>query len=467
MNKTKAMSSGKGAKAQQAAPAPGLVARQGALHLIGSVLDSGMMLDESGLRGTPAERAEAHGLADLTLRRLGQIDAALDRFVGKMPKPPVNHILRLMAAELIFAGTAPHAAVDMGVRLVKAARGTGKFSGMVNAVGRRLAEHGAAIAVEFAAAPDSGSDAAPEAAPDAARMNTPKWLWQSLAADWGDEAARAIAQAHLTQAPHDLTLRNEADAGALAQEITAELLPTGGLRLAGRPQISALPGFSVGAWWAQDAAAALPARLIPAPEGKRILDICAAPGGKTMQLAAAGAQVTALDISARRMERVTENLARTGLTAECVVADALEWEPGPKQAGKFDAILLDAPCSATGTIRRHPDLPRRLSDARSRAGLKELAKLQRQLMDRAAEWLAPGGVLVFCTCSLIKAEGEGQAHRFLERVAGFERLPIDAEEAGIPPEFLTPKGDLRTRPDFWTGRGGIDGFFAARFRKVS
>jgi 16S rRNA (cytosine967-C5)-methyltransferase len=459
MNKTKAMSSDKGGNAQQAAPAPGLVARQGALHLIGSVLDSSMMLDESGLRGTPAERAEAHGLADLTLRRLGQIDNALDRFVGKMPKPPVNHILRLMAAELIFAGTAPHAAVDMGVRMVKAARGTAKFSGMVNAVGRRLAEHGAAIAAEFAAAPDSGSDLAP----DAVMLNTPKWLWQSLVADWGDKAARAIAQAHLTQAPHDLTLVNEADAGALAQEITAEVLPTGGLRLAGRPQISALPGFEVGAWWAQDAAAALPARLIPAPEGKRILDICAAPGGKTMQLAAAGARVTALDISARRMERVAENLARTGLTAECVVADALEWTP----ESEFDAILLDAPCSATGTIRRHPDLPRRLSDGRSRAGLKELAKLQRQLLDRAAEWLAPGGVLVFCTCSLIKAEGEGQARRFLERMEGFERLPISEGEAGIPPEFLSAEGDLRTRPDIWAGRGGIDGFFAARFRKVS
>jgi 16S rRNA (cytosine967-C5)-methyltransferase len=446
----------KGAKASSAGPTPGLVARQGALHLVGSVLDGGMMLDESKLRGTPAERAEARGLADLTLRRLGQIDTALDRFVEKMPKPPVNHVLRLMAAELIFAGTAPHAAVDISVRMVKAARGAAKFSGMINAVGRRLAEHGAEIAAEFASAPD------------AARVNTPKWLWQCLAADWGDEAAQAMAQAHLAQAPHDLTpndmeMPNQADTGALAQEIAAEVLPTGGLRLAGRPQISALPGFDAGAWWAQDAAAALPARLIPAPEGKRVLDICAAPGGKTMQLAAAGARVTALDLSARRMERLAENLARTGLTSECVVADALEWEP----EGKFDAILLDAPCSATGTIRRHPDLPRRQTGGRNNAGLKELAKLQRQLLDRAADWLAPGGVLMFCTCSLIKAEGEDQARRFLERTAGFERLPIEAGEAGIPVEFLTPEGDLRTRPDFWAERGGIDGFFAARFRKIS
>lgn len=418
---------------------PGLVAREGALHLIGSVLDRGAMLDEAGLRGSPAERAEAHGLADLTLRRLGQVDGALDRFVGKMPRPPVNHVLRLMTAELIFAGTAPHAAVDMAVRLTKRGKGTARLSGMVNAVGRRLAEHGAGIAAEQ----------------DAARLNTPDWLWTRLSDDWGDDAAREIAQAHLTPAPHDLTLANAADTAAMAREVEAEPLPTGSIRLAGRPQISALPGFAEGAWWAQDAAAALPARLIPDPEGKRVLDLCAAPGGKTMQLAAMGAQVTALDLSKRRMERVAQNLARTGLEAECVVADALKWAPDQG----FDAILLDAPCSATGTIRRHPDLPRRQDGV----DLKPLTGLQSQLLDRAAAWLAPGGILVFCTCSLLTAEGEDQARRFLKRHAGLARLPVQAGEAGIPQEFLTVEGDLRTRPDFWPERGGVDGFFAARF----
>jgi 16S rRNA (cytosine967-C5)-methyltransferase len=418
---------------------PGLVAREGALHLIGSVLDRGAMLDEAGLRGSPAERAEAHGLADLTLRRLGQVDGALDRFVGKMPKPPVNHVLRLMAAELIFAGTAPHAAVDIAVRLTKRGKGTAKFSGMVNAVGRRLAEHGAEIAAEQ----------------DAARLNMPDWLWKSLSGDWGADTARAMAEAHLTPAPHDLTLANGVDAGVMAREVGAEPLPTGSIRLTGRPQISALPGFDEGAWWAQDAAAALPARLIPDPEGKRVLDLCAAPGGKTMQLAAMGAHVTALDLSKRRMERLAKNLARTGLAAERVVADALKWKPDQV----FDAILLDAPCSATGTIRRHPDLPRRQDGA----DLKPLLGLQSQLLDRAAAWLAPGGVLVFCTCALIKAEGEDQARRFLERQAGFARLPVQAGEAGIPAEFLSAEGDQRTRPDFWPDRGGIDGFFAARF----
>ncbi len=190
-----------GGNAPSGDAAPGLVARAGALHLIGAVLDRGAILDEGGLRGSPAERAEARGLADLTLRRLGQIDDALGRFVGRMPKPPVNHVLRLMAAELIFAGTAPHAAVDLGVRLVKRARGAAKFSGLVNAVGRRLAERGAEIA----------------AGQDAAAVNTPGWLWQQLSTGWGAEAARAMAVAHLTLAPHDLTLANPADAGALAR----------------------------------------------------------------------------------------------------------------------------------------------------------------------------------------------------------------------------------------------------------
>jgi len=432
-----------GKPAQGDGVVPGFAARAGALHMIDAVLDGGGMLDEAGLSGSPAERAEAHGLADLTLRRLGQIDDALGRFVQRMPKPPVDHVLRLMAAELIFVGTAPHAAVDLAVRLVKARSGAAKLAGMVNAVGRRLAEQGAEIA----------------AGQDAAALNTPRWLWRRLAADWGAPATRAIAEAHLTPAPHDLTLKHPLQAAALVDALGAESLPTDSLRLPGRPQISAMPGYATGDWWAQDAAAALPARLIPALKGKRVLDLCAAPGGKTLQLAAAGAEVTALDIRDHRMARLAENLARTGLTAETVVADALHWTP----ARPFDAILIDAPCSATGTIRRHPDLPHRFP-ARG-IELAPLTALQAQLLDRAAGWLAPGGLLVFCTCSLFRAEGEDQAKAFLTRQPGFSRVPVAAGEAGIPAEFLTPEGDLRTRPYFWIERGGRDGFFAARFRK--
>lgn len=313
-----------GKPAQGDGVVPGFAARAGALHMIDAVvLDGGGMLDEDGLSGSPTERAEAHGLADLTLRRLGQIDDALGRFVQRMPKPPVDHVLRLMAAELIFVGTAPHAAVDLAVRLVKARSGAAKLAGMVNAVGRRLAEQGAEIA----------------AGQDAAALNTPRWLWRRLAADWGAPATRAIAEAHLTPAPHDLTLKHPLQAAALVDALDAESLPTDSLRLPGRPQISAMPGYATGDWWAQDAAAALPARLIPALKGKRVLDLCAAPGGKTLQPAAAGAEVTALDILDHRMARLAENLARTGLTAETVVADALHWTP----ARPFDAILIDAP----------------------------------------------------------------------------------------------------------------------------
>jgi 16S rRNA (cytosine967-C5)-methyltransferase len=305
-----------------------------------------------------------------------------------------------------------------------------------------MAEHGAGIA----------------AAQDAARLNTPDGLRDRLTADWGGAAARDMAEAHLSPAPHDLTLARPCDLG-----VPAALLPNGSLRLTGRPQISALPGYAEGAWWPQDAAAALPARLIPTPDGKRVLDVCAAPGGKTLQLAAAGARVTALDISARRVERMAANLARTGLTAEIVVADALDWTPQQP----FDAILVDAPCSSTGTIRRHPELPHRLYGGTDRIDLGALTDLQSRLLDRGAAWLRPGGVLVFCTCSLFKAEGEDQARAFLDRNGTFERSPIDAAESDIPAGLITSEGDLRTRPDFWASLGGIDGFFAARFRRIS
>lgn len=416
---------------------PGLPARRAALRLLDGVFQGAILEEVAG--GTGAERAEARGLAELTLRRLGQVDDALGRFVERVPAGTGRQILRLMAAELLFAGTAPHAAVDLGVRLAQGDKRTARLAGLVNAVGRKLASAGDLPAGQ-----------------DAAALNTPAWLARALARDWGDEVARAVAEAHLEPAPHDLTPKVAGDAGALAEELGARLLPTGSLRLVGRPQLTALPGFRAGAWWVQDAAAALPAQLVPRPAGRRVLDLCAAPGGKTMQLAAAGARVTALDISAQRMERLRENLGRTGLEAETVVADALDWQP----EAPFDAVLLDAPCTATGTIRRHPDLPHR-TDGR---GLPALVELQRRLLDRAWGWVAPGGVLVFCTCSLLKAEGEAQAADFLARTAGTVAVPVGADEA--PAEFIAD-GWLRTRPDFWADRGGLDGFFAGRFARQS
>ncbi|MEO1494038.1 MAG: transcription antitermination factor NusB [Pseudomonadota bacterium] len=418
----------------------GLEARQGALALLDGVLMRGAMLDEATLRGDGAIRAEARGLADTTLRRLGQIDDLLARFVERPPKGSTRQILRLMVAELVFSGTAAHAAVDLAVRLARSDRKTERMAGLINAVGRRVAAEGAEIA----------------AVQDAAALALPRWLAKAVAKDWGKDAVTALAEACLTPAPHDLTMTISADAAAMAQETGGRLLPTGSVRLAGRPQISTLPGFETGAWWVQDAAAALPARLLDTRPGERVLDLCAAPGGKTMQLAATGADVTAVDVSERRLERLAENLERTGLSAEILCVDALHWEPD----APFDAILLDAPCSATGTIRRHPDLPHRPGGP----DLDALTALQDALLARAFGWLKPGGRLIYCTCSLLKREGETRVRHVLEIAPDAEAIALSDQD--LPPEFINPQGNLRTLPQLWNEFGGLDGFFAAAIRRM-
>lgn len=422
---------------QQSEQPAGFAARAGALKLLHAVLEQGRFLEESSVQGAPADRAEARGLADLTLRRLNQIDDVLSRFVDRAPKGDGQRILRLMAAELLFHGTSPHAAVDMAVRLAKSNKTTARLSGLINAVGRRLSEQGAEIVANQ----------------NATEMALPDWLSRRLTKDWGAQVTRDIATAHLLPAPHDLSLTNPGDAKPLAQELNARILETGGLRLLDRPQISALPGYAQGAWWVQDAAAGLPAMMLDVRDDMQVLDLCAAPGGKTLQLAARGAKVTAVDISDRRLERIADNLERTGLSADLITADALAWEPD----GQFDAILLDAPCSATGTIRRHPDLPHRHDGI----DLKELHTLQKALLARAASWLKPGGKLVYCTCSLFKSEGERLVETFLSEQDALTLDPIGKSE-GIPTEFISAEGYLRTRPDHWAEIGHIDGFFAAR-----
>ncbi|MEM6624915.1 MAG: transcription antitermination factor NusB [Pseudomonadota bacterium] len=425
--------------------APGLVARRAALALLSHVLERRGMLEDRAPAASGPERAEALGLADLTLRRLGQIDAVIDVFVERPPPNVGRHILRLMAAELLFADTAAHAAVDTAVRLAQSQGATAKLGGLVNAVGRRIADAGADLLTDQ----------------DAARLNTPGWLWERLAKDWGYPATRAMALAHMSPAPHDLTLAEPADAQALAGEIGATILNPGlnpgSIRLSGRPQITAIPGYAQGAWWVQDAAAALPMQLIREPAGKRVLDLCAAPGGKTLQLSAAGAKVTALDASDARMGRLRQNLERTGQSAELVVADALEWEPDTP----FDAILLDAPCSASGTIRRHPDLPYRFE----RRSVSKLAKLQKRLLERALSWLNPGGTLVYATCSLFKAEGEDVLSHALTKYEEIIELDPIQDTDAIPEELIDRLGCLRTRPDHLPDQGSMDGFFAARLKR--
>ncbi|MBM3531805.1 MAG: methyltransferase domain-containing protein [Alphaproteobacteria bacterium] len=417
-------------------------ARDVAHSLLDDVLRRRRPLDEAlaegGVDGLESrDRAFARLLVATVLRRLGQLDALIAAFVEK-PLPdkagPVVDALRLGLAQLLILGTADHAAVDSSVRLLQG-RFDG-FKGLVNAVLRRAAREGAEMIK----------------AQDAARLSTPDWLWDSWSRAYGTETAHAIAEAHLTEPPLDLSVRK--DAWLWAPRLEAELLPTGTLRRQ-TAVVGELPGFADGTWWVQDAAAALPVRLLGEVAGRRVIDLCAAPGGKTLQLAAAGARVTAVDRSARRLERVRENLQRLKVGAELIAADATAWRP----AEPPDAILVDAPCSATGTLRRHPDV----AHLKSPSDVTRLAAVQDRLLDHAVSLLPPGGMLVYCVCSLEPEEGPQRIARLLDTGAPVELVPVTPTDV---PSELASDGFLRTLPCHWQERGGMDGFFAARLRKV-
>ena len=387
------------------------------------------------------DRALVRHLTATTLRRLGQIDALLAGFVER-PLPDraasARNALRLGAADILFLRTPAHAAVNEAVGLLRtpAAR---RYRGLANAVLRRLAREGSALSREQ----------------DAARFNTPDWLWRSWVDAYGTDTARAVAEAHLAEPPLDITAASEPD--EWARRLEAEILPTGSLRRAAAP-VGNLPGFRDGGWWVQDAAAALPARVLLAGlDDPRVADLCAAPGGKTAQLAASGARVTALDISPGRLERLRENLARLRLRAELVEADLLRWTP----PAPFDAVLLDAPCSGTGTIRRHPDIALN----KTADDVARMAALQRALLDAAAKAVRSGGRLVYAVCSLQPEEGPAAVEAFLSAAPGFRRLPIGAGEVEGTEPFLTPDGDIRTLPCHLAERGGIDGFYVCRLER--
>ncbi len=424
-------------------------ARASALDLLAAVLDRARPLDEA-VAGhaalaalAPRDRAFARLMVATVLRRLGQIDALIDACLER-PLPErarrVRHVLRLGVCQLVFLGTAPHAAVDSAVTLAAALRDGARFRGLVNAILRRLARTGAEIAAEQ----------------DAARLDTPDWLWKSWTAAYGAETARRIATAHLAEPPLDITAAR--DPAAWAKRLEAEILPTGTLRRPLRGAVEALPGYDEGAWWVQDAAAAMPARLLGEIAGETVLDLGAAPGGKTAQLAAAGARVVAVD-RPKRLARLRENLARLNLAAETVAADIARWRP-PAPA---PFVLLDAPCTATGTIRRHPDVAR----IKSAADVEWLARVQDALLDAAVDMLAPGGRLVYCVCSLEPREGPERARALLARRDDLAREPIAAVEIGGLSAAITAEGDLRTLPCHLTERGGLDGFYAVRLRRMA
>ena len=424
--------------------AEGTEVRAAAVRLILGVTESRIALNDQLQKGAlgglaPADRARAQRLALSVLRRIGPIDAVLKPFVRKEPPAYIRALLRLSVAELLGEGAAAHGVVHDAVNMTRApGQRTDGFAGMVNAVLRRVADLDAA-ALEGAPA-----------------QHLPGWLRGRLMSAWGKAATMRMEEAHARGAAIDLTPK-DGDAAGLAARLGAVALPTGTVRLAGPAQVSDLAGFADGDWWVQDVAAAVPARAVGARPGERILDLCAAPGGKTLQLAAAGAEVTALDLSAARMTRVEENLKRCRLAAQTVVADALTWQPDQP----FDAVLLDAPCSATGTIRRHPDLPF-VKDA---GGLKELFVLQADLIDKAVAAVRPGGRLIFSTCSLLPDEGERQVVAALAR---HPDLAIDSAALALPgieEGWIGPDGGLRLRPDYWADRGGMDGFYVAAFRR--
>ncbi|MFZ5710373.1 MAG: RsmB/NOP family class I SAM-dependent RNA methyltransferase [Pseudomonadota bacterium] len=414
-----------------------------AARLVLGVVEGRLTLSDqlaAGVAGglAPGDRARAQRLALSALRWLGRTDRLLRPLLRRPPPPEVMSVLRVATSELLAEGGDAHGVVDASVGLVRAqGRRLDGFAGLVNAVLRRVAETGPA---DWAGLP------VPE---------LPGWLRGRLMSAYGKPAVLRIEAAHAAAAPIDLTPR-DGDAAALARRTAGTGLPTGSVRLPAGVTVSALPGYEDGAFWVQDAAAALPARALAVRPGETVLDLCAAPGGKTMQLAAAGAEVTALDRSAARMERMRANLSRAGLAARLVVADARDWVGGP-----FDAVLLDAPCSATGTIRRHPDLP----FVRDAAGLKALVGLQSALLDRAAALVRPGGRLVFATCSLLPDEGERQLAAFLSRQEGFRTDPAALALPGVEPGWAAPGGGLRLRPDYWPDRGGMDGFFVAALRR--
>jgi 16S rRNA (cytosine967-C5)-methyltransferase len=398
-----------------------------AFLLLSAVLEQHRTLEDALDRLPQAEardRAAAHRLAAAVLRRAGTLDAVLEPFLTRAPPPPVRIVLLIGAAGLLLLGTPPHAAVGTAVDLARA-RKLNPFAKMVNAVLRRVAEQGPALLAQL----------------DSPRLDTPAWLWSAWGAD-----ARAIATGQQEEAPLDITLKP----GSAAPP-GGDMLPTGSVRFPAGTRVAELPGFDAGNFWVQDAAAALPARLLMAQPGERVADLCAAPGGKTAQLAAAGARVTAVERDAARIVRLHENLARLGLDADVVQADVASWAP----VEKFDAVLLDAPCSATGTIRRHPDVPH----VKKPGDIAALAAAQASLLLAAARLLKPGGRLIYAVCSLQTEEGPGQA-----APAGFAPWPFTADELAAIPESRTEDGALRTHPGLWPARGGMDGFYAARFR---
>jgi 16S rRNA (cytosine967-C5)-methyltransferase len=434
---------------------PGLATRRIAADILDGVLHKRRMLDDQldgaaahpGLRTlSDRDRALMRRLVATVLRRLGTLRHVLSQLLDKgLPgeAPRAQSALMIGAAQILWMDVPDHAAVDLSVRLVQADRRAARYAGLVNAVLRRCAREARPLIAEV----------------ESQSLDVPAWLMARWIAHYGEDTARAMARALSHEPPLDLTVKG--DATAWASRLHGELLPTGTVRTLLQGPITLLPGFSEGQWWVQDAGAALPAKLFGEVKDRTIADLCAAPGGKTAQLAHAGALVTAVDRSPARVARLRDNLSRLSLTADAVVADAVEWTGGP-----FDGVLVDAPCTATGTLRRHPDV----AWLKQEADIATLAGLQRRLLKKAVTLLKPGGTLVYCTCSLEPEEGEQAVAALLSDESGLRRVPVEPSEVGGRAELLTALGEIRTLPCHLPHAdprlAGLDGFYAARLVKT-
>jgi 16S rRNA (cytosine967-C5)-methyltransferase len=436
---------------------PGLAARRIAADILDGVLHKHRTLDDQldgaaahpGLKTLPdRDRALMRRLVATILRRLGTLGHVLSRLLDRgipTDAPRAQSALLIGAAQILWMDVPDHAAVDLSVRLVQSDRRAAKYAGLVNAVLRRCAREGQPLIDEV----------------KSQTLDVPPWLLARWIAHYGETFARDIALAISHEPSLDITVKS--DPAQWATRLHGEILPTGTVRTLLQGSVTMLPGFAEGQWWVQDAAAALPARLFGDVAGKSIVDLCAAPGGKTAQLALAGARVTAVDRSPGRMARLRDNFTRLALQTDSVVADAIEW-PGGSQ-GLFDGILVDAPCTSTGTIRRHPDV----AWLRQEADIAALVALQKRLLQKSVTLLKPGGTLVYCTCSLEPEEGEQAISALLASEPNMRRAPIEASEVAGLGEILTAEGDLRTLPCHLPHQdprlGGLDGFYAARLVK--
>lgn len=403
----------------------------------GKPLDSAWAADRHFTSMSPSDRAFSQLLVKTVLRRLGQIDMLITKFLEHpitSKTSRISHILRLGTAQLLWLETPPHAAVHSSVEMTKQIK-MEKFGGLVNAVLKRIIKEGAAVI----------------ARQDAAKLNTPPWLWDSWEKAYGTEKTRKIADIHTAEPPLDITVKT--DPAFWAGQLGGIVLPTGSVRLREAKNITHLKGFSEGSWWVQDMAATIPARLLGDVKDKRVIDLCAAPGGKTAQLASAGAKVSAVDKSKERITMLKTNIHRLKLQAEYITTDASSWIP----AFAPDAILLDAPCSATGILRRHPDV----GWHRKAEDIARLAETQHKLLHHALNILPSSGMLVYSVCSLQPEEGEQQITRILTERDDVSLAPVDPAVIGGMKECITPRGEVRTLPFHLAEIGGMDGFYAA------